>query len=103
MGGPSYSDGGVITYNFAAISDVATAIGTFEGAMDGSLQELYTAFTQLFAEDWHGAAGQACDQARTEWNKGAMEIKAALAQVGMKLGASAERMQDVDRQIAAQM
>lgn len=103
MGAPSYSDGGTIKYNFAEISDVATAIGSFEGAMDGSLQELYTSFTQLFAQDWQGAAGQACDEARTKWNQGATEIKMALGQLGAKLGASAERMQEVDRQIAAQM
>lgn len=103
MGNPSYSDSGSITYNFGEISDVATAIGTFEGAMDGSLQELYQSFRQLFAQDWQGAAGDACNQAQNQWNQGATEIKAALGQVGMKLGASAERMQDVDRQIASQM
>ena len=36
-----------ITYNSGQISDVATAIGTYQGQMDGSLQELYTQFTQL--------------------------------------------------------
>jgi WXG100 family type VII secretion target len=103
MSGPSYGSDGTITYNFAQISDVATAIGTFEGAMDGALQDLYTQFTQLFAADWQGDAGQACDEARQKWNNGANEIKAALGQVGVKLGASAERMQQVDKQIAASM
>jgi WXG100 family type VII secretion target len=103
MTGPSYSSDGTITYNFGAISDAATAIGTYEGAMDGALQELYTQFTQLFAADWQGEAGQACDEARQKWNQGAAEIKAALGQVGIKLGASAERMQQVDKQIAAGM
>jgi WXG100 family type VII secretion target len=103
MSGPSYGADGTITYNFGQITDVAAAIGTFEGAMDGSLQELYTQFTQLFAQDWQGAAGQACDEARTKWNQGADQIKAALGQVGLKLGASAERMQQIDAQIAAGM
>jgi WXG100 family type VII secretion target len=103
MGTPSYGDGGTITYNFAAISDVATAIGSFEGAMDGALQELYSSFQQLFANDWHGAAGQACEEAQRKWSQGAAEIKAALGQVGVKLGASADRMQEIDRQIASQM
>jgi ESAT-6 family protein len=101
MTGPSYGADGTITYNFGQISDVALAIGTFSGAMDGSLQELYTQFTQLFAADWQGEAGQACDEARQKWNQGAAEIKAALSQVGVKLGASAERMQQLDKQIAA--
>jgi WXG100 family type VII secretion target len=92
-----------ITYNFGQITDVATAIGTFEGRMDQELNDLYTAFTQLFAADWTGQAGQACDEARQKWNQGATEIKAALGQVGLKLGASAERMQQVDQQIAAGM
>ncbi|SCE91904.1 WXG100 family type VII secretion target [Micromonospora matsumotoense] len=92
-----------ITYHFGQISDVATAIGTYQGQMDGSLQELYTQFTQLFAEDWQGSAGQACDEARQKWNQGATEIKEALTRVGVKLGASAERMQQVDQQIAAGM
>jgi ESAT-6 family protein len=92
-----------ITYNFGQINDVATAIGTFQGRMDSDLQDLYTAFTQLFAADWEGAAGTACDEARQKWNQGALEIKQALAQVGLKLGASAERMQQVDSQIAAGM
>jgi WXG100 family type VII secretion target len=103
MSGPSYGADGAITYNFAAISDVASAIGTYEGAMDGALQELYSQFNQLFAQDWQGAAGQACDDARRKWNEGAAEIKAALGQVGLKLGASAERMQELDRSIAAGM
>ncbi|AEV82480.1 hypothetical protein ACWT_1462 [Actinoplanes sp. SE50] len=92
-----------ITYNFGQINDVATAIGTFEGQMDHQLTELYTAFTTLFAADWQGSAGEACDQARQKWNQGANEIKAALASVGVKLGASAERMQQIDQQIAAGM
>jgi WXG100 family type VII secretion target len=92
-----------ITYNFGQISDVATAIGTFEGRMDQELNDLYTAFTQLFASDWTGQAGTACDEARQKWNQGATEIKTALASVGVKLGASAERMQQVDQQIASGM
>lgn len=103
MSGASYGADGTITYNFGQITDVATAIGTFEGAMDGALQDLYTQFTQLFAADWQGEAGQACDEARQKWNQGASEIKAALGQVGVKLGASAERMQQIDRQLAADM
>jgi WXG100 family type VII secretion target len=103
MSGPSYGADGTIRYNFGEISDVATAIGTFEGAMDGALQDLYTQFTQLFAADWQGDAGQACDEARAKWNQGATEIKEALGRVGLKLGASAERMQAVDKQIAAGM
>lgn len=103
MSGPSYADDGTITYNFGAISDVATAIGTYQGAMDGSLQELYSQFTQLFAQDWTGPAGQACDAARQKWDTGAQEIKTALQQVGVKLGASAERMQQIDSRIAADM
>jgi WXG100 family type VII secretion target len=92
-----------ITYNFGQITDVATAIGTYQGRMDAELQDLYTQFTQLFAQDWSGAAGQACDEARQQWNQGATEIKQALASVGVKLGASAERMQQVDQQLAAGM
>jgi ESAT-6 family protein len=103
MPGPTYGDDGTITYNFAAITDVATAIGTFQGAMDGALDELYTQFTTLFAADWQGQAGEACNLARQKWDAGAKEIKDALTQVGIKLGASAERMQTIDRQIAADM
>lgn len=103
MGGANYGADGTITYQFGEIGDVATAIGTFTGAMDGSLQELYTQFTSLFAADWQGEAGQACDEARRKWNTGATEIREALGQVGVKLGASAERMQAVDKQIAAGM
>lgn len=90
-----------ITYNFGQIADVATAIGTFEGQMDNDLGDLYTAFTQLFAQDWSGSAGQACDEARTKWNQGAAEIKQALSQLGVKLGASVDRMQQVERQISS--
>ncbi len=93
--------GGPITYNYAQIADVATAIGTYNGLMDRMLGELYTSFTQLFAQEWQGAAGQACDEARTKWNQGADEIKEALGMLGMKLGASAERMQQVDNQLSA--
>lgn len=92
-----------ITYNFGQINDVAQAIGTFEGQMDQQLNELYTAFTQLFAQDWTGSAGQACDEARQKWNQGATEIKTALSSVGVKLGASADRMAQIDAQIAAGM
>jgi WXG100 family type VII secretion target len=103
MSGASYGADGTITYHFGEISDVATAIGTFEGAMDGALQDLYSQFTSLFAADWQGEAGRACDDARQKWNQGATEIKEALGRVGQKLGASAERMQAVDKAIAAGM
>ncbi|MEV0899343.1 WXG100 family type VII secretion target [Actinoplanes sp. NPDC049802] len=92
-----------ITYNFGQIADVSAAINTFQGQMDRELNDLYTAFTQLFAQDWTGAAGTACDEARQKWNQGATEIKSALASVGVRLGASAERMQQVDAQIASNM
>ncbi|GGN29530.1 WXG100 family type VII secretion target [Actinoplanes campanulatus] len=92
-----------ITYNFGQIADVSAAINTFQGQMDRELNDLYTAFTQLFAQDWTGAAGTACDEARQKWNQGATEIKSALAGVGVRLGASAERMQQVDAQIAGSM
>jgi len=97
------SNDGTIRYNFAEITDVATAIGTYEGEMDGALGELYRAFKALFAQDWQGAAGEACDNAQRQWNTGALEIKTALGQVGQKLGASAEQMQATDRRIAAGM
>jgi WXG100 family type VII secretion target len=103
MGGPSYGADGTIRYNFAEISDVASAIGTYEGELDGALSELYRQFKQLFAQDWQGSAGEACDQAQQQWNQGATEIKTALGQVGQKLGASAEQMQATDKRIAAQM
>ncbi|WP_229071615.1 WXG100 family type VII secretion target [Actinoplanes sp. DH11] len=92
-----------ITYNFGQISEVSGAINSFQGRMDQDLNDLYTAFTQLFAQDWTGQAGTACDEARQKWNQGATEIKTALAAVGVKLGASGERMQQVDQQIAAGM
>lgn len=90
-----------ITYNFGAIADVATAIGTYQGNLDVELGELYNAFQALFAQDWNGAAGQACDAARLQWNQGATEIKEALAVLGVKLGASADTMQQVDARISA--
>jgi WXG100 family type VII secretion target len=90
-----------ITYNFGAIADVATAIGTYQGNLDVELGELYNAFRQLFAQDWSGSAGQACDEAQAQWNQGATEIKEALQRLGMKLGASADRMQEVDNRISA--
>ena len=92
-----------ITYNFGQIADTSAAINSFQGQMDQQLNDLYTAFTQLFAQDWTGAAGTACDEARQKWNQGATEIKQALAGVGVRLGASAERMQQVDAQIAGAM
>jgi WXG100 family type VII secretion target len=92
-----------ITYNFGAITDVAGAITTFQGTMDQQLQDLYTQFTTLFAQDWTGAAGQACDEARTKWNQGATEIKQALAMLGVKLGAASDNMSSTDGRIAAGM
>jgi WXG100 family type VII secretion target len=90
-----------ITYNFGAITDVATAIGTYQGNMDVQLGDLYNDFKALFAQDWQGAAGQACDAAQQQWNAGANEIKSALMRLGTALGASAERMQEVDNRISA--
>ena len=92
-----------ITYNFGQINEASASINKFQGDMDQQLNDLYTAFTQLFAQDWTGAAGTACDEARQKWNQGATEIKQALASVGVKLGASADRMQQVDAQIASNM
>lgn len=102
--GYSYNDGsGHISYNFGAIADVASAIGTFEGTMDGALGDLYNDFKRLFGNDWNGQAQQACDTAQTKWNQGASEIKMALGAVGQAVGASGERMQALDKSIAASM
>jgi WXG100 family type VII secretion target len=102
--GYSYNgDSGQITYNFGAIADVATAIGTFEGTMDGALQDLYNDFQRLFGAHWKGAAQEACDEAQRQWNSGATEIKAALGQVGQAVGASGEQMQATDNAIAQAM
>ncbi|MCW6010861.1 WXG100 family type VII secretion target [Micromonospora sp. CPCC 205371] len=90
-----------ITYNFGAIADVSTAIGTYSGNMDVELGDLYNDFKTLFAADWQGAAGQACDAAQQQWNQGASEIKMALMRLGTALGGSAERMQQVDQKISA--
>lgn len=90
-----------ITYNFGAIADVATAIGTYSGNMDVELGDLYNDFKTLFANEWQGAAGQACDAAQQQWNQGADEIKGALLRLGQALGASSERMQEVDQSISA--
>jgi WXG100 family type VII secretion target len=103
MSGATYGSDGSITYNFGEISDVAQAIGNFEGAMDGSLDELYREFQKLFAADWQGQAGTACDEARTKWNQGATEIKQALGKVGGALHASAVDMNSMDAKIAAQI
>ncbi|GAA4728325.1 WXG100 family type VII secretion target [Phytohabitans rumicis] len=90
-----------ISYNFAAIGDVATAIGTYSGNLDVELGDLYNDFKTLFAQDWQGAAGQACEDAQRQWNDGANEIKSALMRLGQALGASSERMQSVDQKISA--
>jgi WXG100 family type VII secretion target len=90
-----------ITYNFAAIADVSTAIGTYQGNMDVELGELYRSFQTLFANDWSGAAGQACDAAQQQWNQGATQIKEALARLGVALGASADLIQEVDNRLSA--
>lgn len=90
-----------ITYSFGQIADVSTAMGTFMGNMDVELGDLMNDFKTLFAADWTGAAGQACDSAQQQWNQGASEIKAALGRLGTALGASAERMQEVDNRISA--
>lgn len=90
-----------ITYNFGAIADVSTAIGTYSGNMDVELGDLYNDFKTLFAQDWQGSAGQACDAAQQQWNQGASEIKSALLRLGTALGGSAERMQQVDQKISA--
>ena len=103
MAAPSYGADGTITYNFVEITDVATAIGSFEGAMDGALEDLFNQLHGLFAANWTGAAGQACRDAHDKWRSGADEIKLALGQVADKLGLSAERIQQLDKQIAAGM
>jgi WXG100 family type VII secretion target len=103
MSGASYGADGTIHVDFGAWDEVAQAIGGFEGAMDGSLEELYQEFQKLFANDWQGQAGQACDDARTKWNQGATEIKLALGQVGQALGASSQDMNQMDQKIAAQI
>jgi ESAT-6 family protein len=100
---PGYSADGVITYDFASIMDVADAIGTFQGGMDGALQDLYNQFRQMFGTSWAGAAQEACDAAQKQWRLGADEVRTALFGVGQALGASAQQMQQVDTSIASQM
>lgn len=94
---------GPLKYHFGAIHDVAAAIKSFESHMDTSLVGLYRQLTTLFADDWQGASGQACDEARQAWDKGANEIKAALGMVGSRLADGATRLQDTDAKLAAGM
>lgn len=108
MTGPSYGGDGQITYDFGQITDVAHAIITYEGAMDGSLAELYNSFKVLFhaptdGRAWVGKAADACDAAQQAWQKGVDEIKQALGTLGHKLNASVDNMQQLEAQIAAQM
>jgi WXG100 family type VII secretion target len=103
MSGYSYDGAGHIHYNFGAIDNVATAIGTYEGTMDGALQDLYSDFKNLFGDHWSGDAQEACDIARNKWDQGAQEIKAALNQVAKALGASGQDMAALDKKIAASM
>lgn len=103
MPGPSYGADGSIQYNFGDIADVATAVGTYTGAMEGSLEELYNQFRTLFAADWTGKAGEACEMAREKWSVGVEDIKEALRHVGQKLGAAGADMEAVENAIAAGM
>jgi WXG100 family type VII secretion target len=103
MSGASYGADGTITYNFGDIADVATAIGTYTGAMEGALDELYQQFRTTLANDWTGKAGEACDQAREQWSKGMDVIKEALFHVGQRLGAAGSNMEAVENAIAASM
>jgi WXG100 family type VII secretion target len=86
-----------ITYNFGAIADVATAIGTYSGNMDVELGDLYNDFKVLFAQDWQGSAGQACDAAQQQWNQGADEIKSALLRLGQALWSGRTKVTAVAR------
>jgi WXG100 family type VII secretion target len=101
--GASYGADGTITYNFGDIADVATAIGTYTGAMEGSLEELYNQFRTLFANEWTGKAGEACDMAQQKWSVGVEEIKEALFHVGQRLGAAGSDMEAVENSIASSM
>jgi WXG100 family type VII secretion target len=98
-----YDGAGQITYHFGEIADVATAVGTFEGTMRGSLEDLFNDFQRLFGAHWKGSAQEACEVARNQWNQGADEIRAALAAVGSAVSASGEQMQQTDQAIAAAM
>lgn len=103
MSGASYGANGTITYNFGDIADVAAAIGTYTGAMESSLDELYQQFRVLFASDWQGEAGQACEAAQQQWNRGVTEIKDALHFVGQRLATAGSNMEAVERTIATSM
>ncbi|WP_238005620.1 WXG100 family type VII secretion target [Dactylosporangium sp. AC04546] len=94
---------GPLKYHFSAIHDVAAAIKSFESHMDNSLAGLYRQLTALFADDWQGASGQACDDARQAWDKGANEVKAALGLVGIRLAEGANSLQETDTKLAAGM
>jgi WXG100 family type VII secretion target len=103
MPGPSYGADGTILYNFGDVADVATAIGTYTGAVEGSLDDLYQQFRTLFAADWTGKAGEACEIAREKWGVGMDDIKQALTHVGQRLGAAGSDMEAVENAIAAGM
>lgn len=92
---------GRVTMNFEAVTDVAQAIGTYQGSMRSALDDLYQSFKALFGNDWEGAASQACDEAQQQWNQGANEIQDALNRLGIKLHASVHEMQQTEQHIMA--
>jgi len=96
-------DAGSIIYNFGAIEEVTGQIKSFESNMDASLTALYSQFTNLFAADWQGQAGTACDDARRKWNQGADEIRSALALLGVRLAEGSHHIHSLDSSIAASM
>jgi WXG100 family type VII secretion target len=104
MGTPSFGADGRITYNFLEITDMATAIGTYEGAMDGALVDLYNQIHGMFDDhDWSGGASQACGHAFDECHRGAGKIKETLGRVASALSLSGQTIQDLDDSIARSM
>jgi WXG100 family type VII secretion target len=100
---PVYGADGSITYNHGAIMSVSESIGTFAGAMDGAIEDLFRYLQHLFAADWNGQAGTACQNAHTQVLNAASDIKTQLFNVGVTLGAVGDNMSSLDNRIAAAM
>ncbi|MGP4016887.1 WXG100 family type VII secretion target [Saccharopolyspora sp. 5N708] len=71
-----------IQYGFGAISDTGSSTVTAAGQMKTIFEDLKARAKAILAEDWHGAAAQAFDQAELKWDAQANALGDAQTRTG---------------------
>ena len=95
------TDDNALVYDFEGINSIAAQIETFVKDMDGTLDDVDSAFRNLLANGWTGAGASAFQDHSLRWHTKAGEMATTLRKLSSAAGNAAVNMHAADQAAAA--